>query len=143
MSVNKIILLGNTGKDPEIFQFDGGGKKAAFSLACSEKGYTTKGGVSIPDRTEWFNIVVFGSLVEVCEKYVGKGDKIYIEGKVRTRSYDRNGQTRYVTEVYAEKIELLGGRQSQSNESEPQQEQRNRYDDDRGINAGMDDQLPF
>lgn len=142
MSVNKIILLGNTGKDPEIFQFDGGGKKAAFSLACSEKGYTTKGGVSIPDRTEWFNIVVFGSLAEICEKYVSKGDKIYIEGKLRTRSYEKDGITRYVTEVNAEKIELLGGGQSQSNESGPQQGQRNSYDDDRGINAGGDD-LPF
>lgn len=143
MSVNKIILLGHTGKDPEIFTFDGGSKKAAFSLACSEKGYTTKGGVNVPDRTEWFTIVAFGSLAEICEKYVGKGDKIYIEGKVRTRSYDSNGQTRYVTEVYADKIELLGGK----SDAPPKPKE---FDDftpeeagyEKGINAD-DDGLPF
>lgn len=142
MSVNKIHLLGNTGKDPEMFQFDGGSKKASFSLACSEKGYTTNSGTDIPSRTEWFNIVAFGSLAEICEKYVSKGDKIYIEGKIRTRSYDSNGQTRYVTEVWADKIELLGSR----NEAPPKPKEFDDFtqeeaENDRGINDDGD--LPF
>ena len=143
MSVNKIILLGNTGKDPEIHRFDDGSRKATFTVACSERGYTTKNMVEVKPRTEWFNIVVFGSLVEVCEKYVGKGDKIYIEGKLRTRSYDSNGQTRYVTEVYADKIELLGGK----SDAPPKPKEFDEFTEEeagytKGINAD-DDSLPF
>ena len=110
MSVNKIILIGNVGQEPDVRDLDNGTKVANFSLATSERGYTLKNGTQVPERTEWHNIVVWRGLAEVVEKYVAKGDKLYIEGKIRTRSYeDKQGVKRYVTEVYADNLEMLGG----------------------------------
>ena len=108
MSVNKIILLGNVGKDPEVRYFDNGGAVANFSLATTERGYTAANGTQVPDRTEWHNIVLWKGLAEVAEKYVKKGSKLYIEGKIRTRSYDdAHGNKRYITEVWGDTMELL------------------------------------
>ncbi|MDR0769522.1 MAG: single-stranded DNA-binding protein [Dysgonamonadaceae bacterium] len=108
MSVNKIILLGNVGKDPEVRYFDNGGAVANFSLATTEKGYTAANGTQVPDRTEWHNIVLWRGLAEIAEKYVKKGSKIYVEGKIRTRSYDDTaGNKRYITEVWGDNMELL------------------------------------
>jgi len=110
MSVNKVILLGNVGKDPEVRYFDNGGAVANFTLATTEKGYTAANGTQIPDRTEWHNIVLWRGLAEVAEKYVKKGSKLYIEGKIRTRSYDDStGNKRYVTEIYGDVMEMLSG----------------------------------
>ena len=109
MSVNKIILIGNVGQEPDVRDLDNGTKVANFSIATSERGYTLKNGTQVPERTEWHNIVVWRGLAEVVEKYVTKGDKLYIEGKIRTRSYeDKQGVKRYVTEVYADNLEMLG-----------------------------------
>ena len=88
MSVNKVILLGNVGRDPEVRYLDSGVAVATFSLATTERGYTLQNGTQVPDRTEWHNIVLWRGLAETAEKYVHKGDKLYIEGKIRTRSYD-------------------------------------------------------
>ena len=108
MSVNKIILLGNVGKDPEVRYFDNGGAVANFTLATTERGYTAANGTQVPDRTEWHNIVLWRGLAEIAEKYVKKGSKIYVEGKIRTRSYDdANGNKRYITEVWGDTMELL------------------------------------
>ena len=108
MSVNKVILLGNVGKDPEVRYFDNGGAVANFTLATTEKGYTAANGTQIPDRTEWHNIVLWRGLAEVAEKYVKKGTKLFIEGKIRTRSYDDSaGNKRYVTEIYGDVMEML------------------------------------
>ena len=108
MSVNKVILLGNVGKDPEVRYFDNGGAVANFTLATTERGYTAANGTQIPDRTEWHNIVLWRGLAEVAEKYVKKGSKLYIEGKIRTRSYDDStGNKRYVTEIYGDVMEML------------------------------------
>jgi single-strand DNA-binding protein len=108
MSVNKIILLGNVGKDPEVRYFDNGGAVANFTLATTERGYTAANGTQVPDRTEWHNIVLWRGLAEIAEKYVKKGSKLYIEGKIRTRSYDdASGNKRYVTEVWGDNMELL------------------------------------
>ncbi|MDR0412808.1 MAG: single-stranded DNA-binding protein [Dysgonamonadaceae bacterium] len=108
MSVNKIILIGNVGKDPEVRYFDNGGAVANFSLATTERGYTAANGTQVPDRTEWHNIVLWRSLAEIAEKYIRKGSKIYIEGKIRTRSYDdQQGVKRYITEVWGDTLELL------------------------------------
>ena len=109
MSVNKIILIGNVGQEPDVRDLDNGTKVANFSIATSERGYTLKNGTQVPERTEWHNIVVWRGLAEVVEKYVTKGDKLYIEGKIRTRIYeDKQGVKRYVTEVYADNLEMLG-----------------------------------
>ena len=111
MSVNKVILVGNVGKDPEVKYLDKGNVVASFSLATTERGYTTSAGVQIPDRTEWHNIVMWRGLAEIAEKYIRKGSQVYIEGKIKTRNYDdQNGVKRYITEIFAENMQLLGKR---------------------------------
>lgn len=119
MSVNKVILVGNVGKDPEVKYFDNGSAVANFTLATTERGYTAANGTEIPDRTEWHNIVCWRGLAKIVEQFVKKGGQVYIEGKLRSRSYDdANGIKRYVTEVYADNVELLGRRRD-DNEASP------------------------
>lgn len=134
MSVNKVILVGNVGKDPEVRYLDNDVAVANFSLATTERGYTSRDGQTVPDRTEWHNIVVWRGLAKVVESYVKKGTQIFIEGKIRTRSYDdKDGNKRYVTEIYADNLQLLGrrGEGQSSNESmgggmsQPQQSAQN------------------
>ncbi len=111
MSVNKVILVGNVGKDPEVRYVDQNTPVANFTLATTERGYTTQTGTVIPERTEWHNIVVWRGLAKVVEGYVRKGTSLYIEGKIRTRNWqDQNGTTRYTTEIYADDLQLLGKR---------------------------------
>lgn len=108
MSVNKVILLGNVGLEPEVTHFEGGNAVASFTLATTERGYTATNGTKVPDRTEWHNVVVWGGLAKVVEQYVGKGSKLYIEGKIRTRSYDdAKGEKRYIKEIYVDNLEML------------------------------------
>jgi single-strand DNA-binding protein len=111
MSVNKVILLGYVGKDPEIKEFENG-KVAKITIATTEKGYKLKSGKDIPDRTEWHNIMLWGGLAEVAEKYINKGQQVYIEGKIHTRSWaDKEGITHYITEVVASDLQMLGKRE--------------------------------
>lgn len=120
MSVNKIILIGNVGKDPDVKHFDNGGSVASFSLATTERGYTAQNGTVIPDRTDWHSIVCWKGLAKIAEQYVKKGTQIYIEGKIRTRSYDdQNGVKRYITEVYADNLQLLGKKENDSANNTP------------------------
>lgn len=108
MSVNKVILMGNVGKDPEYKDFDNGGSVAQFTLATTDRALKTANGTEVPERTEWHNIVLQNGLAKIAKEYVKKGDKLYIEGKIRTRSYeDNNGVKRYVTEVYGYNMEML------------------------------------
>lgn len=108
MSINKVILLGNVGKEPKVTYFEGGNCVAQVTMATSERGYTLANGTQIPDRTEWHNLVFRGRLAEVVDKYVHKGDKLYVEGKIQTRSYDdASGITRYVTEIFVDNMEML------------------------------------
>lgn len=110
MSVNKVILIGHVGQDPEV-RVAGEHKVATFSLATTERGYTLANGTQVPERTEWHNIVLWRGLAEIAEKYVKKGDKLYIEGKIKTRSYDdKKGAKRYITEIFADNLEMLGGK---------------------------------
>jgi single-strand DNA-binding protein len=107
MSVNKVILVGNVGKDPEIRHLDTGIAVANFSLATSET-YLAKNGEKVT-TTEWHNIVLWRGLAEVAEKYVTKGRQLYIEGRIRTRNYDdKDGIKRYITEIYGDTMQLLG-----------------------------------
>ncbi|MCT4644867.1 MAG: single-stranded DNA-binding protein [Carboxylicivirga sp.] len=120
MSVNKVILVGNVGKDPEVRHFENDGAVANFPLATTERGFTARNGQEIPERTEWHNIVVWRGLAKVVESYVKKGTQLYIEGKMRTRSYDdKDGNKRYTTEVYADSLQLLG-RKSDNPAAAPQ-----------------------
>ena len=126
MSINKAILIGNVGKDPDIRYLEREGEKknsvANFTLATTERGYTLANGTQVPDRTEWHNIVAWRGLAEIIEKYVRKGSKVYIEGKITTRSWEKDGITRYTTEIVADKIDLLSSpqqRQDQAPEAQP------------------------
>lgn len=107
MSVNKVILVGNLGKDPELRYTPSGAAVATFSLATSER-YKGKDG-QMQEKTEWHNIVAWRQLAEICGKYLHKGKQVYIEGKIQTRSYDdRDGNKRYMTEIIADQMQMLG-----------------------------------
>lgn len=109
--VNKVILVGNLGKDPEVRYLDNGVAVANFSLATTES-YKNKAGERV-SQTEWHNIVVWRGLAEVAEKYLKKGASVYIEGKIKTRKWeDKEGNTRYNTEILADNMTMLGGKPS-------------------------------
>jgi single-strand DNA-binding protein len=109
MSLNKLMLIGHVGKDPDIRILEAGSKVA------TEKGYTLANGTQVPERTEWHNIVVWRGLADVVEKYVHKGDKLYLEGKIRTRSYDDSrGIKRYITELFVDNMEMLSVKPQQA-----------------------------
>ncbi len=107
MSLNKVMIIGNAGKDPEAVTFQDGSRMAKLTLAATEK-YTDRNGQK-QQQTEWFNVVINGKSVDVAEKYVRKGSQIYVEGKLRTRKYQaQDGSDRYVTEVLCQSLQLLG-----------------------------------
>lgn len=108
MSINKVILVGNTGKDPEVRYLDKDVAVANFTLATTEKGYTAQNGTQVPERTEWHNIVAWRGLAKLAENYIRKGSQLYIEGKIQTRTWEKDGIKRYTTEIYADTIQLLG-----------------------------------
>lgn len=118
MSLNKVMLIGNVGKDPEVRYLDGGGqngsgrKVATFTLATSER-YRDRSGEP-RENTEWHNIVAWGQPADIVERFVKKGTQLYIEGRLRTRSWtDKNGGTRYTTEINVDNLQLLGRRENQ------------------------------
>ncbi len=113
--VNKVILVGNVGKDPEVRYLEGGVAVAKFPLATSES-YKNKEGQKI-EQTEWHNIVMWRGLAEVAEKWVRKGNKVYIEGKIRTRSYGEENNKKWFTEIIADNMTLLGGPRHDEQES--------------------------
>lgn len=105
-SINKVILIGNLGDDVKMHRFDNQNVLGRFPLATSES-YTKKDTNERITNTEWHTIVVRNRIAEICEKYIKKGDKVYIEGSLRNRKWDDNGVTRYATEIYAESVEFL------------------------------------
>ncbi|WP_337950941.1 single-stranded DNA-binding protein [Prevotella sp.] len=106
--MNKVMLIGNVGKEPDVRYYDRDQAVATFSLATTERGYTLQNGTQVPDRTEWHNVVLYRGLAKIAEKYVHKGDTLFIEGKIRNRSYDdQKGVKRYVTEIIADNMEML------------------------------------
>ncbi|MGH7835185.1 MAG: single-stranded DNA-binding protein [Candidatus Binatia bacterium] len=108
MSVNKVILIGNLGKDPEVRFTPSGRAVARFSIATSEVWNDTNG--NRQERTEWHNIVVWGKQGETCGQYLAKGRQVFVEGSIRNRSYDdKNGNKRYITEIVAQNVRFLGG----------------------------------
>lgn len=120
MSFNKVLLIGNTGRDPEVRHLESGVAVATFTLATTER-YKDRNGV-MQDQTEWHNIVCWRNLAELSEKYISKGTQIFVEGKIRTRSWtDQNGQKRFTTEIIADNIRLLGKRgDSSTSSAQPQ-----------------------
>ncbi len=145
MSINKVILVGNVGKDPEIRHLDSGVAVANFPLATSES-YIAKNGDKVT-TTEWHNIVLWRGLADVAEKYVTKGKQLYIEGRIRTRSWDdKDGNKRYTTEIVADVMQMLGSRndsQGQSNNGGANQSESSAFDSPDVSEQGGDDDLPF
>jgi len=123
--VNKVILVGNLGKDPEVQTFDTY-KKAAFSLATTEYSRDKEG--NEVQHTEWHNIVMWRGLAEIAEQFLRKGSQVYIEGKIRTRSFDaKDGTKKYITEIQADNLILLGGRKEGGNENNNQPQSTNSF----------------
>ena len=106
--MNKVMLIGNVGKEPEVRYVDTGMAVARVSLATTERGYTLPNGTQVPDQTDWHYVIFWRRLAEVVEKYVHKGDKLYVEGKIQTRSYtDKQGISRQVIEIMVNNMEML------------------------------------
>lgn len=106
-SVNRAILLGNVGKDPEIVNTQNGAKIAKFSLATTRKQKEEK-------VTQWHNVICFNKLAEIVEKYVKKGDQLFLEGEIQYREYEKDGQKKYFTEILSNEIQMIGGKKSES-----------------------------
>lgn len=144
--VNKVILIGNLGKDPEIRAMESGSKVANFSVATTES-YKNKNGEKV-DQTEWHNVVFWGPVADVIERYLKKGSKVYIEGKLRTRSYEQEGVKKYTTEVWGQNMTMLD---SANRTSEPStagyQGEKSQASQATsapvGIQDDADDDLPF
>ena len=144
-SVNKVILLGNLGADPELRYTNSGTAVANFRIATNER-WSDKNGTA-QERTEWHNIVAWGKLAEICGKYLKKGRSVYVEGRLQTRSWDdQAGNKRYTTEVVAQVMQMLGSRGSEAQEGEwsarPATEEPAVPDIPVG-SAASDDDLPF
>lgn len=118
-TINKVILIGNLGKDPEVRHFENGGVLASFSLATSES-YTDRETGEKKEHTDWHDVVLWRGLAEVAEKYLHKGTKIYVEGKLKKRSYqDREGVTRYAVEIVGEELTILSRADSEQHKKSP------------------------
>lgn len=116
--MNKVMLIGNVGAEPEVKYIDQGVCVASLRLATTERGYKLQNGTEVPDRTEWHNVVLWRKLAEIVDNYVHKGDKLFIEGQIHTRTYDdRNGIKHYVTEIWAESLEMLTPKPQQENKN--------------------------
>ena len=114
-SVNQATLIGFVGDEPRITTAQNGTTIASISIATTDKGYTKQDGTTVPDKTEWHNVVVFGRLAEVVKNYVRKGASLYVQGKMRTRTYeDKNGINRYITEVVADVVQMLDRKPAQA-----------------------------
>ncbi len=140
--MNKVMLIGNVGKEPEVRYVDQGQAVARITLATTERGYTLQNGTQVPDRTEWHNVILWKRLAEIVERYVHKGDKLYIEGRLHYASFDnKQGQRQYYTEVWADNMEMLTPR-SQSVQAQPSQPTQRTTAPQDNDNSGSET-LPF
>ena len=138
--INKVILIGNLGKDPEVMTFDNGVKKTTFSLATTES-YKNKEGNRV-EQTEWHNIVLWRGLAEVAERYLNKGSQVYIEGKIKTRSYEQDGVKKYVTEIFGDNMTMLGKREGGDTGAYQKQDKPAESTPEPNVEV-PDDDLPF
>lgn len=106
--MNKVMLIGNVGQEPDVRYFEQDQAVAQVRLATTERGYTLQNGTQVPEHTDWHTLVFYRQLAKVVERYVHKGDKLYVEGRLRYRAYDtQKGERRYVTEIYVDNMEML------------------------------------
>ncbi len=141
-SLNKATIIGNLGSDPEIRTTGTGSKVASFSVATS-RSWSGKDGQQ-QEKTEWHRIVAWAKLADVVERYLKKGDRVYVEGEIQYRSYeDKDGVTKYSTEINAREMIMLGGRDGGSDRAPATAGSSNSYDDFQTPPLGEDDDLPF
>lgn len=141
--VNKVILLGNLGKDPEVRHLESGRAVANFSLATSEV-YKNKNGEKVT-TTEWHNIVMWSPLAEIAEKYLKKGNQVYLDGKIQTRTYDdKDGNRKYITEIVVQNLNMLGSKNDGNSDTNANDYSKNNSADE-GVPAYNEetDDLPF
>ena len=138
-SLNKVMVIGHLGKDPVMRAMPDGKAVASFSVAASES-YTDKSGAKV-EKTEWFNVVAFARLAEICGQYLKKGSLVYVEGKLQTRKYEKEGQERQITEVVASEMKMLGGKPDQATRA-PAPAPKPAAARSGGF-EGMDDDIPF
>lgn len=145
-SVNKVILIGNLGKDPEVRYLESGVAVARFPLATSES-YKDRNTGEVKEQTDWHNVVLWRGLAEIAEKYLTKGNKIYVEGKLKNRSWqDNDGNTRYTTEVVVENMTMLGKNTTEStisNNNASVEKKENVTNQEFLAEDGAEDDLPF
>ncbi|MBA3019468.1 MAG: single-stranded DNA-binding protein [Proteobacteria bacterium] len=139
--INKVILIGRLGRDPEVRYTPDGAAVANFSIATSEE-WKDKATGEKKERTEWHRIVAFRKLGEICGEYLSKGKQVYVEGRLQTRSWEKDGVTRYSTEIVASDVQFLGGRDSANSDESPLSSQAS----DTSVPSGsdkIDDDIPF
>ena len=116
--MNKVMLIGNVGREPDIRYYDADQCVATIALATTERGYTLQNGTKVPDHTDWHTVIFWKNLAKVVERYVHTGDKLYVEGRIRYRSFDdKKGQRRIVTEILGENMEMLTSKQQKTSSS--------------------------
>ena len=144
--VNKVILLGNVGGDPETKYMPSGGAVTNLSIATSETWKDKQTGQP-QERTEWHRVVFFNRLAEIAKEYVRKGSKVYVEGALRTRSWEQDGVKRYSTEIVASEMQMLdsreGGQPSQQQGQQQERRQAQQQAPQGGFDDGFDDDIPF
>ena len=140
--VNKVILLGNLGKDPEIRVLENGNKVANFTLATN-RSYKARDGQTV-DETEWHNISLWGNLADLAEKYLAKGRQVFIEGRIRTRQWDdKDGNKRYTTEIIGEYMTFVGSRDERSGQGRDQYQGNDRAQTERAPQSSSNDTSSF
>jgi len=140
-TINKVILIGNLGDDVKMHYFDGGNSIGRFPIATSES-YTNKQTGEKVTTTDWHNIVVRNKLAEICEKYLSKGDKVYVEGKLKNRQWEQDGVKRYSTEIHVNEMTFLTTKKSLENTNNPPQNQ-NPSTNPKSVVKEENDDLPF
>ena len=140
--VNKVILVGNLGKYPEVRNLENGATVANFTMATSET-YKDKTTGEKKVITEWHNVVLWRGLADIAAKYLHKGDQVYIEGKLRTRSWEKEGVTRYTTEIVGDNMTLLGSKPAGGERSAAPQYSQGGAEDMKGVPDNSTDDLPF
>lgn len=140
--VNKVILIGNLGADPEVRHLESGAAVAQLRIATSET-YTDRNSGEKRTQTEWHNVVLWRGLAEIAEKYLNKGNQVYIEGRLRTRSYEQDGTTKYVTEIVGNNLTMLGGARKDNPSEENSAVEQKPVSAPTTNDTDQDDDLPF
>ncbi len=142
--MNKVMLIGNVGQEPTVRYLDNGVCVASVRLATTERGYTLQNGTQVPDRTEWHSLIFWRKQAETVEKYVHKGDKLYVEGKIQSRKYDdRQGVSHQVVEIMVDQMEMLTPRSAGTSDSTPTPSQQPTVSTQVVSPAQNNDEVPF